>query len=169
MQGNAQRKVGIMTLTYSIDHALTSVEDVSVEVADKASLVHQATKVDPKTGAIEAVYVIANGDTTHRAFVTYRVSDETRKDSFGSVYNIRRFSITLNTWAVRDDSVAGTSERKPLTASISFNVPTDFVVEVADLDDVLGNLFSFAYLSVTTKVRDTSWLSMLLFGTPEVK
>jgi hypothetical protein len=41
-------------------------------------------------------------------------------------------------------------------------------VEVADADDLLGNLFSFAYLSVTTKVRNTAWLQDMLYGIPQV-
>lgn len=153
-----------MTITYSIDHVSTTVEDVSVEVADKANMVLQYTTTDPKTGEITSSYVISNGDNSFPATVVYRTSVQNR-----STGPIRRMSMTFNTWAARADSVSGEEIRKPLVASVSFNVPADMTVETADMDDLIGNLFSFLYASVSVKVRDTAYLGKLLFGIPQVK
>lgn len=153
-----------MTITYAIDHALTSVEDVSVEVCDKANMVLQYTSTDPKTSEVTSSYVISNGDNSYPATVVYRSSIQNR-----STGPIRRFSMTFNTWAARADSVSGIETRKPITGTISVNMPADMTIETADMDDFVGNLFSFLYLSVTTKVRDTTWLGKLLFGIPQVK
>jgi len=153
-----------MTITYSIDHISTSVEDVSVEVAAKSEMTLQGTVIDQKTGDVTSTYVLASGDNSYPATVAYRSAVQNRASGA-----VRRMSMTFSTWATRSDSVAGTDEKLPLTGSIAFTVPADMTIEVADMDDLVGNLFSFAYLSVTTKVRDTTWLQKLLYGIPQVK
>lgn len=153
-----------MTLTYSIDHALTTTESVNVEVADKANMVLQSNSTDPKTGEVAATYVISNGDNSFPATVVYRSGTQVRGSG-----QIRRMSVTFNTWGVKSDSVSGTDTRKPIAATISLNVPADITIETADADDLVGNLFSFLYLSVTGGARDTTWLAKLLFGIPQVK
>lgn len=152
-----------MTITYSIDHLSTSVEDVSVEVAAKSEMTLQSTTTDPKTGEVVSTYVLASGDNSYPANVTYRVALQKRSDGM-----IRRLSVTFSTWATSADDVTGVTTKKPLSGTISFNVPADMTIEVADMDDMLGNLFSFAYLSVTTKVRSTAWLAKFLYGIPQV-
>jgi len=158
-----QRKVETMTITYSIDHLSTSVEDVSVEVAAKSEMTLQSTTTDPKTGDVVSTYVLASGDNSFPATVTYRVATQKRADGL-----VRRISVTFSTWATSDDSVTGLTTKKPLSGTVSFLVPADMTIEVADMDDMLGNLVSFAYLSVTTKVRSTAWLQKLLYGIPQV-
>lgn len=153
-----------MTITYSIDHISTSVEDVSVEVADKANMVLQSTTTDPKTGDVVSTYVLSTGDNSYPATVTYRNSVQKRTTG-----PIRRISITFDTWAVKSDSVTGEVVRKPFSGTISINAPADLTIETADADNFLGNLYGFTYLSVTSKVRDTTWLGKLLFGIPQVK
>lgn len=152
-----------MTITYSIDHLSTTVEDVSVEVAAKSEMTLQSTDVDPKTGEVVSTYVLASGDNSYPATVTFRSSVQNR--SSGA---IRRMSMTFSTWATASDSVTATDTKKPLVATFAMNVPADMTVEVADLDDLIGNCFSFLYASVTTKVRSTSWLQKLLYGIPQV-
>lgn len=153
-----------MTITYSIDHISTSVEDVSVEVAAKSEMTLQGTITDPKTGDVTSTYILASGDNSYPATVAYRSSVQTRAGNA-----IRRMSMTFSTWATMSDSVSGLDTKRPVVASISFNIPADMTVEVADMDDLAGNLFSLLYLSVTTKVRDTGWLQKLLYGIPQVK
>jgi hypothetical protein len=153
-----------MSITYSIDHLVTSVEDVSVEVAAKSEMTLQGTGPDPKTGDQVSTYVLASGDNSFPATVAYRVGYQSR-----STGAIRRVSMTFSTWATTSDSVAGTDVKRPLVATVSFNIPADMTIEVADMDDLIGNLFSLLYLSVTTKVRDTTWLQKLLYGVPQVK
>jgi hypothetical protein len=152
-----------MTITYSIDHLNTSVEDVSVEVAAKSEMTLQSTDVDPKTGEVVSTYVLASGDNSYPAIVTYRSSVQNRANGA-----IRRMSMTFSTWATAADSITGIDIKKPLLGTVSFNVPADMTIEVADMDDMIGNLFSFCYASVTTKVRSTTWLQKLLYGVPQV-
>lgn len=153
-----------MTISYALDHVATSVEDVSVEVAEKADMVLQSTSTDPKTGDVTSVYVISTGDNSYPATVTYRVAVQKRPTGL-----IRRISMTFDTWASRTDSVSGEVTRKPISGTVSINAPADMTIETADADDFIGNLMSYLYLSVTTKVRDTTWLGKLLFGIPQVK
>jgi hypothetical protein len=152
-----------MTVSFSIDHLSTSVEDVSVEVAAKSEMILQSSDVDPKTGDVTSTYVLASGDNAFPATVIYRTSLQKRAGAA-----VRRLSMTFNTWSVSTDSVTGIVIRKPLSATVSFVIPADMTVEVADMDDLVGNLFSFLYLSVTTKVRDTAWLQKLLYGISQI-
>lgn len=152
-----------MTITYSIDHLSTSVEDVSVEVAAKSEMTLQSTDVDPKTGEVVSTYVLASGDNSYPATVVYRSSVQNRSNGA-----IRRMSMTFSTWATASDSVTSTDTKKPLVITVAINVPADMTVEVADLDDLIGNAFSFLYASVTAKARSTSWLQKLLYGVPQV-
>jgi hypothetical protein len=152
-----------MTVSFSIDHLSTSVEDVSVEVAAKSEMILQSSDVDPKTGDVTSTYVLASGDNAFPATVIYRTSLQKRAGAA-----VRRLSMTFNTWSVSTDSVTGIVVRKPLSATVSFVIPADMTVEVADMDDLVGNLFSFLYLSVTTKVRDTAWLQKLLYGISQI-
>jgi hypothetical protein len=164
MPGYIRERRIIMSLTYSIDHISTSVEDVSVEVSEKSVMISPSTSTDPKTGVTKSVYTLGSGDNAYPSTVTYR---NVIKNTAGGPR--REFSITFDTWAVVSNSVSGVDTRKPISGTVAFTAPADYTVEVADLDDMLGNLFSFCYLSVTAKVRDTTWLAALLLGATEVK
>lgn len=153
-----------MAITYSLDHVSTTTESVNVEVADKVNMTLQSTDTDPKTGECVSTYVLAAGDNAYKAFVTYRSSLQKRASGL-----LRRLSLTFDTWAVASDDVSGTDTRKPISGTVSFLVPSDMTIEVADADALMGNLMSFLYLSVTAGDRDTTWLAKLLFGVPQVK
>jgi len=151
-----------VSITYSIDHVASSTEAVNVEVAAKSEMTRQSTVVDPKTGDVLSTYVLSSGDNAYPATVTYRIQNQ------GSSSNpTRRAVMTFSTWATSDDGL-GTVIKKPLSGSISFVVPANLTVELADMDDFIGNLFSFLYASVTTGARSTAWLQKFLFGVPEV-
>jgi len=153
-----------MSLTYSIDHASTSVEDVSVEIPEKSTMLLSGVTIDSKTGEIVSSYTIPSGDNSYPATVVYRCVLQKR-----STGNVRRISMTFSTWATMADSVSGLDTKKAISGTISFLVPADMTIEVADMDDFIGNLFGFLYLSVTAKARDTTWLAKLLFGISQVK
>lgn len=153
-----------MSITYSLDHVATSVEDVSVEVAAKSEMTLVGTDTDPKTGEIASTYVLASGDDAYKATVTYRSVLQKRAGD-----TVRRLSMTFSTWARASNSVSGIDTLKPFVGTVSFVIPADMTIEIADMDDFIGNVFSFLYLSVTTKVRDTTWLQKLLYGIPAVK
>lgn len=154
-----------MSISYDLLHVATSVEDVSVEVAEKSAMVLQSSGPDPKNPKrTVATYGLATGDNAYPAWVKYGVELQDRQGS-----PVRRMTLEFSTWATKTDSVTGEVVAKPVLASAAFNVPADMTIEVADMDDLIGNLFSFLYLSVTTKVRDTTWAARLLYGIPQVK
>jgi hypothetical protein len=148
--------------TYLIDHINASTESINVEVAAKSEMIEQSTDTDSKTGDVISTYVLSSGDNAYPATVTYRVQ------ASGSVAKpTRRVVVTLSTWATSDDG-AGVVVKRPLTGSISFVLPADMTVELADMDDFIGNLFSFLYASATAGARSTTYLQKLLYGVPRV-
>jgi hypothetical protein len=152
-----------MTKTYSLDHVVTSTESVKVEVAAKSEMVLQSTATDQKTGAIASTYVLASGDIAFPATVVYRTELQKRGGEL-----VRRASVTFNTWAVRADDVAETEVRKPISGTFAFVLPSDMNIELADLDDFIGNVFSFLYASQSSGARNTGYLAKILFGIPQV-
>lgn len=152
-----------MTHTFSLDHVATATESVLVETAAKSEMTLVSTDVDPKTGDVVTTYVLSSGDSQFPATVSYRISSQSRGGA-----PIRRISMTFNTWAADDNSVDGIVSRKPISGSIALNVPADITVELADMDDFIGNLFSFLYASQSSGSRNTGYLQKLLFGTPQV-
>jgi hypothetical protein len=152
-----------MSLSYAIDHVVTSTESVNIEVAAKSELTLISTDVDQKSGEVVSTYALASGDTLYPGLVTYRVATQSRSSG-----PIRRVSMTLDTWATETDSVTGVINRKPISCTISLNIPRDLTTELADVMQLLGNAFSFCYASVTTGVRSTGYLQKLLYGVPQV-
>lgn len=153
-----------MTITYSVEHVGASVEDVSIEVAPKSELCHMSHVVDPKTGGNSTKYVLTSGDSGFPSTVTFRSSVMSPNGRVAK----RNISMTFQTWALKSDSVSGVETREEITSTVSMVIPAGLTVDVADLDDMLGTMFSFLYPSVTTKVRDTNWLGKLLYGVTEV-
>lgn len=152
-----------MTHTYSLDHVATATESVLVETAAKSEMTLVSTDVDPKTGDIVSTYVLSSGDSQFPANVTYRVATQSRGGQA-----IRRMSMIFSTWAVDDNSVDGVATRKPISGTIALNVPADITIELADMDDFIGNLFSFLYASQSSGARNTGYLQKLLYGVPQV-
>lgn len=151
-----------MAHSYSIDHAVSSTESVLVEVAAKSEFVSQGTSIDPKTGARVNTYALGSGDTGYQATVEYRVEDQTRSGD-----PVRRVTMTFRTWATDDDG-AGVVLKKPILGQFIMNIPLSFTIEVGDLDDFIGNCFSFLYASQSSGARATGYLTSLLFGSPKV-
>lgn len=153
-----------MTLTYAIPHAIGgTTESVLVEVAEKSSLVLVSSDYDKSTNENVATYRIATGDTVYRATVVYTAGDQLRAGK-----PVRFVTMTFTTWATESDDVAGTVRYEPISAKISLTIPTSFTVELADLDDFIGTMFSFLYASQSSGARSTTYLSKLLYGIPQV-
>jgi len=153
-----------MTVSYSLDHIVGgTTESVTVEVAEKSAASLVSTIVDPKSGEVSSTYVLSSGDPSFPATVTYRSALNKRGDK-----SIRRISCTLSTWATSEDSVTGDILKENILGTISFNVPQAMQIELADLDDMLGNLFSYMYPSVAAGVRSTAHLAKLLFGVTQI-
>jgi hypothetical protein len=152
-----------MTITYSIDHCEASVEDVSLEVAAKSSMILQGISTD-KNGEISAVYGLPSGDPRFPATITYRTTLQRRNGG-----TTRRLSTTFQTWATASNDVTGLDDKKEISITWSMLIPSDMTLEIADLKAFVGNGFSYLYPSVTSKVFATTWLMQLLYGLPEVK
>jgi hypothetical protein len=152
-----------MTITYDIEHVIATTEFVNVEVAEKSAMSLVSSTTDPKTGEVMSVYALTTGDPSRPATVTYRSSHQERKTG-----NIHRISVTLDTYAVKTDSVTGIVQYAPISATLSVNAPDVFQIETADLDDLVGNMLSLLYPSVSAGVRSTAWLAKLNFGVTQV-
>lgn len=152
-----------MSLSYTIDHVVTTTEAVNIEVAAKSELTLISTDVDAKSGDVVSTYILASGDAQFPAYVSYRISAQSRGGS-----PVRRIQVSFNTWASETDSVTGIIVRKPVSGSIALTVPADLTLELADVMQLAGNLFSFLYPSVSSSVRSTAYLSKLLYGAPQV-
>ena len=152
-----------MSLSYAIDHVVTSTESVNVEVAAKSEMTLVSTDIDPKSGDVISTYVLASGDVAFSATIIYRIATQSRAGG-----TIRRISATFSTWATETDSVTGAINRKPINSTFSLNIPADMTVELADVMQLLGNCFSFLYPSVAAGVRNTGYLQKLLYGSPQV-
>jgi hypothetical protein len=152
-----------MSLSYTLDHIIggATVEDVSVEVAPKSEMV-KVPPVPLKDGRVETKYRLASGSDVYPAYITYSSEIQNRK-ALGSIRNI---VIDLSTWATQTDSVSGLETKMPIQGMIVLNLPAGMTIEVADLDDFVGNLFSYLYPSVTAKVRSTTWLQNFIYGIP---
>jgi hypothetical protein len=122
-----------------------------------------SSDVDPKTGDVISTYVLASGDSLYPATVSYRISNQSRGGA-----PIRRVLMTFSTWAVDANSTDGIDTRKPIVGSIAMNLPADITLELADMDDFIGNLFSFLYASQSSGARSTAYLQKLLYGVPQV-
>lgn len=152
-----------MAVTYAIDHCPTTTESVNVEVAPKSEFALIKTYTDSQSGELVSEYRLASGDELYPATVVYRYGVQTRKTG-----NVRRISMTFYTWATKTDSVAGTVDYEQVSSTIQLILPAQMTVEVADLDDLLGNTMSFMYGSVSAGARSTGYLQALLYGRTQV-
>lgn len=148
-----------MTVTYALDHVPTTTESVNVEVAPKSEMALIRTYTDSNTGELVSEYRLASGDEIYPSTVVYRYGVQTRKSG-----SVRRISMTFFTWASKTDSDTGITTREQVSSTVSLLLPATMTVEVADLDDFIGTMFSFLYASVTTGARSTAWLQALLYG-----
>jgi hypothetical protein len=153
-----------MTTTVTVPFVTSlSTEDVTLPAANKADLVLASTNVDAKSGRITAAYTIAGADSGYPSQLI--VTD----DPPGPDVKNRYGSFTFKTWVKRTTSLNDGVEYWPLQATISFVVAGDAPLALSDFGLLLAAAFSYTYASVTTKVRDTAWLSKVLAGSPVVK
>jgi len=152
-----------MSHTFSFDHTPSTQESVLIEVAPKSELTYRKTTTDPKTGEVAAEYVLASGDDAYPGLVTFRSSVQSRSNGMKRV-----ISVTFSTWAVDANSVSGIDTRSQAVGTISLLLPAEFTIELADLMQFVGNLFSFTYASQASGVRSTGYLQNLLYGVTKV-
>jgi hypothetical protein len=153
-----------MTITTEIT-AVTgaSTESVTVEVANKTSLVLISSDIDPKTGRATAIYSLSGNDPGFPITLTVN------SDPQGPGVKNRYCSITFRTWVTQYSDVTDVTNSWPVQASMSFVIAGDAPLSVAMLEELLGVAYSYSYLSVAAGVRDTTWVSKLLSGSPQLK
>lgn len=136
-------------------------ESVDVIVADKSGLVLMSLDQDPKTKRSTAIYALSGSDPG------YPITLTVNSDPPGADVKSRYCSITFRTWV--NSVYSATDEEKywPVQASVSFVIPGDAPVTPALLSQLVDVAFSYTYLSVTTGVKDTTWLAAILLGSPE--
>lgn len=153
-----------MTVTTEISSVSgLSTESVTVQVANKTDLVLVSSDLDPKTNRATAIYSLSGADPG------YPITLTVNSDPPGPGAKSRYCSITLRTWIEQSSDVTDITTRWPIQASMSFVVPGDAPLVIADLVKLMGAAFSYTYLSVTSGTRETTWLAKLLAGSPQVK
>lgn len=159
------RKAGTtMTVTTVISEVTgNSTESVTVEVADKSSLVLVSSDIDPKTGRATAIYSLSGSDPGRPITLTVN------SDPLGPDVKSRYCSITFRTWVKQSSDVTDVTTYWPIQASMSLVVAGDAPLVLSDLNSLMATVFSYSYLSVTAGTRDTTWLAKLLAGSPQIK
>lgn len=153
-----------MTITRSITSVTSlSTESVTVQAADKTNLILISSDIDQKTGRATAIYSLSGADAG------YPVTLTVNSDPAGPNVKSRYCSITLRTWVKESSDVTDVVTRWPIQASMSFVVPGDAPLAVADLIALMGAAFSYTYLSVSSGTRETTWAAKLLAGSPQLK
>jgi hypothetical protein len=152
-----------MSLSYAIDHVNGSAESVWVEIAYKSEFVLVSTDTDPKSGKVSTTYRLGSGSLVFPSYVTYTTEVQSRGQAM-----IRRITVQFDTWATETDSVTGEITRRAVNCFTAFNLPGDIPVETADIDQLIGNFFSYLYASQTTGTRSTTYLQKLLYGASQV-
>jgi hypothetical protein len=117
---------------------------------------------DPKAGSNLSNYVNATGDPTYPMLIAVRTNAPATKTGVGE----RRSSITLTSFARATDSAHYASPDPlvlPISCVVALNTP-NMGLEAGDVSDLLGNLYSLLFTTLTAKVPDTAFISKLLFG-----
>lgn len=153
-----------MTITTTIPSVSDlATESVTVQVADKTNLVLISSDIDPKTGRASAIYSLSGADSGYPITLTVNV------DPLGPGVKKRYCSFSFDGWIKQSSDVTDVTTRWPIKSSISFVVPGDAPLLLADLVKLLGATFSYTYLSVSSGTRETTWLAKILAGSPQVK
>jgi len=153
-----------MTTTNSIDRVGGTATDISVKKMAEADLKQVRTEALSPSGA-RTTYTMATGDDRYPTTVVVQAKPDYNGNKGKGV---RSCLMAINTFArTETDGVIDVIE--PLSAVLSFSIPMNVAIDVADLHDLLENLFSLGYETVTTKEGDDIRLAALLqFGITEV-
>jgi hypothetical protein len=150
-----------MTVTYTIRQVGGTYADYTMPKLSESSFI-ETQIVDLPNGGSRRTYKIGSGDnTTPATFVVQSKPNENGNGGTGT----NNVLIAFNTYADATDSVTGEILTSPISAVLTINVPLTFPIEVADLRNLVENLYAFTYDTLTSKVPDTARLSKLaLFG-----
>jgi hypothetical protein len=150
-----------MTVVYTIRQVGGTYADYTMPKLSEASFI-ETQSVDLPEGGSRHTYKIGAGDNTTPAYFTVQ-SKPSKNGNGGTGTNTVLVSFT--TYADATDSVTGVVLTQPISVALSITIPTAFPVEVADLRNMVENLYAFTYDTLTSKVPDTARLSKLaLFG-----
>jgi hypothetical protein len=153
-----------MTITVSLPGVTgASTESVTTPVADKTNLILVSSDQSDKTGRVVAVYTLSGADPG------YPITLVVQADPILRGQKERLVSFTFNGWIKRASSVTDITEYWPLKASFNVVFPAEAPLVTADLDALMGVVYSYTYLSVSSGTRNTTWLAKLLAGSPQVK
>jgi len=150
-----------MSLTYTIDRIGGTPADVSVEALTQADFVLVRTETVPN--GTRSTYAVASGDPSHP---TTLVIQSTMNPKGNGGQGVRSATFALNSWsrvASSDASVADVLS--PVSAVIAFNLPADIPLEIADVRNLVQNLYALTWSTLTSKVPDNVRLAkVVLYG-----
>lgn len=145
-----------MATTYSIDIVGGTATDVAVKRQTIANWSLIGTTVDKEKRNASSTWVNTLSDPDNRATLTVNVSI----DNAGVKHAVWSFRSV-----VREQVDGVETRQKPITLSFAAHIPFG---EAADVMDMILNLFSFTFDTVTSKVPDSANISKVLFGISDI-
>jgi hypothetical protein len=153
-----------MATVNSIDRTGGSASDVSILKLAESDFVESQNEALPEGGS-RTTYKISTGDSRYPSTVVVQVKPNSKGNGGKGV---RACLLALNTWA-RSETDGIIDVIEPINAVLSFSVPMNVPLDVADIHDLYENLISLGYETVTAKEGDDVRLSaLLLFGLTKV-
>lgn len=147
-----------MSITSSIANLSTSTTSVNVQRLNSTLMVASGIQEDPKSGLSIANFRLPSGDARYPLVVSPKIQ---------KVGGQKRMSIKLQSYVQIDDSVSGLSTFTPIDAILAVNAP-DVQVDLADVGNLVNNLYGLFLGTVTTGSPDWKVLSNLLYGVPSL-
>jgi len=149
-----------MTTTNTIDRVGGSASDISILKLSEAIFDEKATEVLKPFGS-KTTYTLSSGDSRYPTTIVVQVKPD---NSGNGGKGVRNCLLALNTFA-RTETDGLIDQIDPISVVLSASIPMNAALDAADLHDILEDLFSLTYSTVTTKEGDndriTAWL---LFG-----
>lgn len=154
-----------MTTTNTIDRVGGTASDISILKIDEAIVEELATEVLKTPVGARTTFNVNSGDPRYPTSIVAQVKPDPKGNGGGG---IRNCLLAINTFA-RTETDGVIDKIRPISVVLSASIPMDAAVDVADLHDLLENLFSLTYTTVTTKEGDDNRLSnWLLFGSTRI-
>lgn len=149
-----------MSISFAIPSIGGSGADVTVYQLDQSDLA--LLSLGARNGRKYADYIVSGSDPAHPVTVSVEVIDPTKTNK------MRVWTLRLSAWATATESITGLVTYRPVNVSMEISTPADLAVEVADLIQMVENLYGLSFKTLDTKVPSTEIVSAMLYGTTQV-
>lgn len=157
---------------YSVIEKLgdTAVADVDIKRVPIADLKEVSRDTSPNGLSVRREYVYAQGapGVEYRVISTINIDPPTAKDR-AVRHNIRVVISDVNVYDSDPTPDALVLESGPVSANMGFSYPFNIgTLEVADLRQLLDNVFAFTFLTVTGGVPSSEVLTNFMYRIPDL-